>query len=227
MSKAVNDKLKLVKSVTEKYGNEVTEKELLSLSEDIGSEDFDYLAGVVIYLRQRLIHRKSRIDSFRVAFPERCYKTSAAIGSRFDTDKPTGAPLDASTINIKAKRIEEGKAYRAALAVINTSMYVAYAVERLDVLDKAYEIAMDEGTLNRDRFQYMKLFLEETRKPEDAQKMELNFNLTQNNVSINDLENKLADIANNLSSMGASAQQVIGVLTQKKDDTIEANIVKE
>lgn len=220
MSKHIKDKLELVRKVTERYGNEVSEKELLSLSEDLGSEDFDYLAGVVIYLRQRLIHRKSRMDAFRIAFPERCYKTSPATGSMFDTDKPVGAPLDASTIHIKAKRIEEGKAYRAALAVINTSMYVAYAVERLDVLDRAYNIAMDEDTSNRDRFQYMKLFLEETRKPDDAKKMEMNFNLTQNNVSINALEEKLGSIADNLMTMGASAQQVIGVLSQNKDDTI-------
>jgi hypothetical protein len=110
---------------------------------------------------------------------------------------------------VKAKRLEASQKYQAVMALIQAPLNVAYAVDRMAILEKAFEMSMDDDVSPRDRHQYMKLFLEETRKPAEAKGMEVNVNLTQNNVSIKAVEEKLDRLASRFKVLGSSAEEII------------------
>ena len=224
----VNEKLKkrleLAERVAERFDGEVGSDEIFDMAERIGSEDMDDVAGMIVYAKARLLERMGMVPSFRKAFPNRCVKRQQPRGSIYETDKPMGEPLDKSTISVKAKRLEASKRYQAVMALIQAPLHIAYAVDRMAILEKAFEISMSEEVSPRDRHQYMKLFLEETRKPADVKGMELNVNLTQNNVSIRAVEEKLDSLASQFHKFGADAQQVIEAISYNNDGTTQHEV---
>ncbi len=182
---------------------------------DIKEDEYDLLAGVIIYVKKRVVEQLSRTNSFEAAFPERCIYKGAEQGA-YDTTLQVGDKLHKTTIGIKAKRLEHSSLYKKVYTLLQTGLYISYAVERMKVLDLSLDRIYDERTADRDRAVYMKLFLEETRKPENAKEMEVNFNLTQNNVSIASVEDKMNTIAQALSH--ASAAEVIDMVHMVKDE---------
>lgn len=158
----------------------------------------------IIYAKARLVDRLSMTKAFEKAFPDRCVATGSEGSDKFSTKVEKGEQLSRATIKLKARRVESSQAYKKIYTLLQTSLYVSYAVERLQILDEAFRLAMSEHTSDREKPQYMKLFLEETRKPAEAMKMELNMQVTQNNISVVDVENKMSDIAKRLDGMDAS-----------------------
>ena len=223
MTNRMKSKLEMAEKAVERYGGQVDKDELLRFSEATSITDMDRLAGVILYARYRLVDRMGKLEAFRRAFPERCYKR-ANSGAYDNPDKAIGEPLDPSTIMVKANRIESSQTYNTIIGLLAVGLHTYYMVERLQILEKAFEIAMDDDTSHRDRHNYMKLFLEETRKPDESKGIEVNFNLTQNNISIRDVEEKLDNIAGQLLSRGSDAAEIIDVLTVNKE---ENNTVKE
>ena len=129
---------------------------------------------------------------------------------RFGTTTPIGEKLHRSTLKVKAQRLESSALYKKVFTILQTSLYVAYATDRLLILDEAFRLAMSEHTSDREKPQYMKLFLEETRKPAEAMKMELNMQVVNNNISVVDVESRMSDIAAKLD--GADAKQIIDMV---------------
>jgi len=184
---------------------------------NVDVKDMPRLVGIMIYIRQRLVEKKSRVESFKIAFPERCIVTGEG-SLTFAPSGDVGEPLGKSSIDTKAKRLENSSLYISIYSLMQTNLYIMYALDRIKVLDEALDIALDHHTPLRDKDRYMKLFLDETRKPKDAVGMEVNFNLTQNNVSIESVESKLSEIATSLK--GATAADVIdAVYIGGSDDT--------
>ena len=209
MNEKLKKRLELAEKVSDRFDGEVGSDEILDVAERIGLGDMDDVAGMIVYAKARLLERKGMVPSFMKAFPNRCVKRQQPSGSRFLTDKPIGEPLDKSTISVKAKRLEASQKYQAVMALIQAPLNVAYAVDRMAILEKAFEMSMDDDVSPRDRHQYMKLFLEETRKPAEAKGMEVNVNLTQNNVSIKTVEEKLDRLASRFKVLGSSAEEII------------------
>jgi TusA-related sulfurtransferase len=213
-----NERLEIATQVIEARSQDadiLNRDELARLAADINikPDDIPTLAGIIVYIRKRLIEKSSRLKAFKAAFPERCVLTgnkSRQYGRYQAADKVVGDPLDNSTIEIKAKRLENRDMYKQVYALLQTSLNIVYAVDRLRVLEAALDVALDDATPLRDRDRYMKLFLEETRKSENAQQLELNFNLTQNNVSIQSVEEKMNTIAQAMNH--ATAGEIVEVL---------------
>jgi len=165
------------------------------------------IIGVMLYVRYRITEKMSQAKAFELAFPERCVATKEDASATFGTTATIGEKLHRSTILVKAKRLEASPLYKKIFVILQTSLYVAYATDRLLILDEAFRISMSDRTPDRERHQYMKLFLEETRKPAEAAKMELNMNVTTNNVSVVDVESRMSDIATKLT--GSTAKSII------------------
>jgi hypothetical protein len=178
------------------------------------------LIGVMIYIRQRLINKLSRVKAFEIAFPERCIadedKAHIAAAGNYATKAKPGERLSTSAIDIKAKRLENGRIYNAVYTLLQTNMYISYAVDRMKVLDEALHIALDPMTPLRDKDRYMKMFLEETRKPDNAKAMEFNVNVQNNHINLASVEDKMNTIAQALNH--ASAAEVIEIVHQGKSD---------
>lgn len=183
----------------------------ISLDMDLKEKDMPKLVGTIIYIKKRLIEKMSRVDSFRCAFPERCIATGQDAGGKFGTTAEKGSPVHKTTIDVKAKRIEASTMYQGVYTVLQTNLYVTYATDRLRVLDEVLDSAMDRGIATRDRHNYMKLFLDETRKPEGARAMEMNVNIQNNTVNVATVEDKMNTIAQALNH--ATASEVIDMIS--------------
>ena len=192
---------------------DIDPSEIMQISGDLDSKDYTQLVGCVIYLRKRELEKLSRYESFKAAFPTRAI-ASEVERSNFETDLVNGDPLSKGTINVKAKRLETSVLYKQIHALLSTSFYVAYAVDRLRVLDEVLDMSLDRGVSDRDRHNYMKLFLDETRKPESAKGFELNLNVTSNTVNIASVEDKMNSIAQALNH--ASAGEVLDMIEKGK-----------
>jgi hypothetical protein len=184
----------------------------------VKDKDVDEVIGVIIYIQKRMVEKLGRVPSFKHAFPGRCVRTGDG------PYKGTAEHLNDGTIHIKAVRLEQKSVYKQVLLYMNTSLHVSYLIERLQVLDAALDVALDEDANLRDRHNYMKLFLDETRKPEKiAAGMEFNVNLTQNNVSIQHVEDKLDNISRQFMTIGADAEEIIDAISYKPENATIAD----
>ena len=159
---------------------------------NIREHEYAKFAKTVTYVRMRFIYKKSRYESFRVAFPERFASSE-----------------NKNTIETKARRVEEYRYYKMIVAVLVSNMHISYFAGRLKVLDLAMDKITDSKISERDRVEYMKLFLQETRKPDNVKGMELNVNIQQNNISISKVEEKMTEVGSKLE--GLNADQILEV----------------
>ena len=187
---------------------------------DISPIQTSKLIGIMIYIRKRIIEKKSRYDAFSAAFPERCIATESEGSERYERKTAVGEVLTKSTIDMKAKRLESSSMFLHVYELLQTNVYVAYALDRMKVLDKTLDIAMDDATPLRDRDRYIKIFLDETRKPEAAKAMEVNMNLTSNSVNITTVEDKMNTIAQALNH--ATAAEVIEIVHREKEENADS-----
>jgi len=161
---------------------------------NVDPNNYEKVIRTMVYIRQRFVFKKTRYEAFKIAFPHRVRDDMAR-----------------TTIETKAKRVEEYKIYKKLVATLQASLYVSYAMERIEVLDLALEKIRSFKTKDRDKIEYMKLFLQETRKPTDlAKELEVNVNVQNNNISINRIEAKMQEIGSKLDGM--SADKVLEVL---------------
>jgi len=189
----------------------------ISAEYNLKEKEYPKLIGIMIYIRKRIVERMGRIKSFKAAFPER----SVAIDCKhrlevFGRTAEVGETLHDSTIEVKAKRLEATKLYIHVYQVLQTNLYINYAVSRMAVLDEALSKSLDPTVADRDKAPYMKLFLDETRKPAAARDLEFNLNITNNDISVIDVETKMTNIAKQLE--GATAAEIIEIVHQKKTD---------
>ena len=184
----------------------------IAADQDIKPEQMPRLIGIMIYIRKRLVEKMSRARAFEIAFPERCIITDSEVDSKFSTDRKPGDKCSNATISMKASRLEQSPMYLKVYNLLQANMYVMYAIERIKVTDEALHIALDPMTPIRDKDRYMKLFLDETRKPDNAKQLELNFNLQSNTVNIASVEDKMNTIAQALNH--ASAAEIIDIIHQ-------------
>ncbi len=173
---------------------------------DIQPKDMDKLASTVVYIRKRFIEKNSRYAAFKYAFPSRCIPQE-------DANVPfpnTSGEVSRTAIEIKAKRLEQSQLYKKVVAHLQTNLYVSYAMQRMQVLDKVLDRIMSEDINNRDLAPLSKTFLDATAKPEEAKGMEVNVNFGDTS-SLKTFEDKLSDISKKLE--GKSAEEIIDVLT--------------
>ena len=193
--------------------DEIEPDEVITIASDVGSNDYKKVAKIISYIRKRQIEDKGRVEAFKHAFPERCIVSEPSKGA-FKTNRPVGSELSDSSIDIKAKRLENSNLYKAIMIILNTSLYSIFALERIEVLNKALEKINDPKVNDRNKVEYMKVFLQETRKPEKAKELELNVNIQQNNISIEQINNKLEAISSKL--LDTDAGSIIDLI-EKKD----------
>jgi len=203
----INDAINILKEID--LIDEVEPDELVQISNEVYSNDFKRVAKIISYIRKRQIEKASRVESFKHSFPERCIATEPEKGRYQERRNGTlvlkGDPLPNRTIEMKAKRLENSKLYKSIMVIMNTSLYAIFALERMDVLQKALEKINDPNVSDRNKVEYMKVFLQETRKPEKAQEFEVNVNLQQNNISIEQINNNLETIAQKLENKDAGS----------------------
>lgn len=193
-------------------------EDLAKISSDFGLKDKDYpkLIGTMIYIRKRLIEKQGRVSSFKAAFPERSVATATEHQlETFGCSVKIGEELHKSTIDIKAKRLENSQLYIHVYQLLQNNLYISYAIDRMKVLDEALDKSLDPMVADRDKPQYMKIFLEETRKPEGAKQLEFNMNITNNDVSVISIEEKMTAISTKIE--GATAAEIIEMVHQPRE----------
>ncbi len=87
-------------------------------------------------------------------------------------------------------------------------------MERYVVVDKVLEKIMDEDISNRDLAPLVKVFFDETRKPEESKGLEINLNVGDNET-MKSIDEKLNYVSDKLD--GKSADEIIDVLAIPKD----------
>jgi len=184
---------------------------------EVKPDKYKQMIGTVVYLRKRLVDNVSRQAAFKAAFPERSIATEKGDDSvNYARTTQLGEELHGSTLSVKAKRLENSKLYKQLYTVMQTNLYAMYAVERIRVLDEALRMSLDPHVADRDKPQYMKLFLEETRKPAEAAKMELSMQVTHNTMNVVSVEDKMNTIAQAMQH--ATAAEVIEMVHKGKLD---------
>ena len=188
--------------------NEVEPEELVEIMQhaEIQPKDMDKLAGTVVYIRKRFIEKVSRYLAFKVAFPDRCIPDQ-------DANVPfpnTSGEVSRTAIEIKAKRLEQSQIYKKVVALLQTNLYISYAMQRMAVLDKVLDRVMSEDISNRDLAPLAKTFIDATAKPEETKGMEVNVNFGDGTTTLKSVEDKLSDISRKLE--GKSAEEIIDVL---------------
>jgi len=212
---ALKEKLELISSVVKEAGliDEIEPAEILSLASDIGSDDYHKIIKTVLYVRKRFIERRGRVESFKYAFPEMCVVTDPNKAREWGVNKNEGDELSKSSIEIKAKRLENSKIYKSIVALLTTSTYTMFALERIKVLELVTKKIFSDKMSERDRAKYVEIFLNETRKPQDDKGIEVNIDL-RNNSDITEINDKLDKIASKL--QGVSADKIIELVAKEK-----------
>jgi len=179
-----------------------THDRLVGLVGDTGISisEIDRVSRIVTYIILREADKEPRYSAFLKSHRDRCFDAN-------------GNELSRNTIETKAKRLEMSVLYKKVYMLLRTNLYMTYAVERMNVLDMALKKIHDPDVHDRDKVQYMRVFLESTQKPEDAKGLEVNVNMNANNVSINAIEDKITNLAKQLS--GTSADEIIKKLEHK------------
>jgi len=136
--------------------------------------------------------------------------------TNYESITPVGEPLTTTTIDVKAKRLENSQLYIHVYQLLQTNLYINYAIDRMKVLDAALDIALDPHESSRDRDRYMKIFLDATEKPKDAKDFEFNVNITNNDVTVVSVEDKMSSIASSMKGM--TANQLVEVMHQERTD---------
>ena len=192
----MEDKVQTALKVAEELNmiNKINPEEIEELVHkfDIKDRDIERVIRTSVYIKARFIYKKSRVDAFKEAFPNRVDKR-----------------MKRSTIETKAQRVEDYKEYKYLVSIMSSTNYIMYAFDRMRVLDFTLEKIFDEKTRERERVEYVKTFLQETRKDDDSKKMEVNIDLKQNNVSITQIEDKLNEISNKLE--GVTANEILEI----------------
>lgn len=219
---SVGDKLKLAVDILKQNNlvDELEPDELVQISNEIGADytKYERVAKTITYIRKRTLDGLSQVEAFKAAFPDRCVGSNLSqLGNFTPTDREPvkeGEELPRRTIELKARRLENSELYRSIVAILNTSLYTIFAIERIKVLNQALEKINDPDVKDRDKVEYMKTFLQETRKPDKAKELEVNVNLQQNNISIETINKKLSDIASQLVSTPAGS--IINLLEKEQ-----------
>ena len=153
---------------------------------NIKEHEMPKFAKTVTYVRMRFVHKKSRYESFKIAFPERF----ASSDNR-------------NTIETKAQRVEQYRYYSMIVGLLSANMYISYAISRMKVLDKTLDKIFDPDVSDKNKAEFMKIFLQETRKPDNVKGMEFNVNIQQNNVSISKVEETMKEVSSKLADLDA------------------------
>jgi hypothetical protein len=127
----------------------------------------------------------------------------------FKPDNASGE-ISRTAIEIKAKRLENSRIYKKIVTLLQSSLYVAYALERYEVLDRVLDEIRNPQIPARDLAPLAKVFLDETRKPADLKGMELNVNVQNNEVNLVSIEGRLSEIASRM--VGSDANNIIEAL---------------
>jgi hypothetical protein len=199
--------------------NEIEPDELVEIMQhaQIEPKDMDKLASTVVYIRKRFIEKNSRYAAFKVAFKDRCIPQEDT-STPFPNTKP--GEVSRTTIEIKAKRLEQSQLYTKVVALLQTNLYISYAMDRMAVLDRVLSRVMSANISDRDLGSLSKTFLEETRKPDSAAGMEVNINFGEDEGTMKSIEEKLSDVAKLMS--GKTADEIIDVLALPKE-TVDGN----
>ena len=195
--------------------SEVEPHELVEIMQhaEIQEKDIDKLAGIVVYVRKRFLEKQSRYASFKVAFRDRCIPQENS-----DKNVPfpnTTGEVSRTAIEIKAKRLEQSVLYKKVVGLLQTSLYISYAMDRMVVLDKLLGRIKDDSLNGRDLASVSKVFLDATAKPESTKEFEVNMNFGDDS-SLKSIEDKLGDISARLH--GKSAEEIIDVLALPSGD---------
>jgi len=180
---------------------------------DINPNNIRKVLKIQNYIFFRVNLGLNRVESFKRAFPDRCVIGAKSHIGSYQSMKDIGEPLSESTIHVKAKRLENTLLYKKIFSVYAYSMHVAFATDRFRVVQAALEKSLDDEVNDRDRVQYMKVFLEETRAPEEKQE---GIVINVGGESISKLEDKLAQIAKKLE--GKSAQEILDVIEVEEEE---------
>ncbi len=204
--------VELIANSVSKANDDIDANELVEIMQhaEIHPKDADKLASTVVYIRKRFIEKQSRYVAFKKGFPERCIPQENTT-----TPYPnTTGEVSRTAIEIKAKRLEQSQIYKKVVALLQTNLYIGYAMERMQVLDEALQLSLDQDVSHRDKAPFMKIFLEETRKPLEVKGMEVNMNFGEE-TTLKSIEEKMSIINSKLD--GKSAEEIIDVLAMDKD----------
>jgi hypothetical protein len=198
--------------------------ELYALSNRLGTKDIPKIMRYMMYM-DLTSSGMPRTKAFRKIFPERSVATEKGLeqakngmfaAKENGEKRKVGEPLPDATIMVKAKRLENSILYKGIFALLSNSLYISYAFDRMKVLNRALSKSLSDDVADRDQVQYMKVFLDETRKAQESKAMEINLNVNTGDTNIAVFEQKLADISSKLKGLDAST--VIDVLATKKED---------
>lgn len=153
--------------------------------------------SAMAYIRLREMEGYTRVDAFKKVFPDRW--------TREDTDRSIGA---------RARRLESTDTYKKIIVEMQMNFYNVFAIERIAAVNETLRRAYTDKVGEKYNFEYMKLFLESTKKPEDAKMFEVNVNVESGGVSIADVEDRLNDIATLLD--GSTQSDIIDAILVDK-----------
>jgi len=110
-------------------------------------------------------------------------------------------------ITNKAYQIEHSKIYKAIISTFSLSLHAIFFFDRVKVLSEALELALDPCVPIKYRHNYMKVFLEETRKEEGGRELEININVGQQQKEI---EQRIEILAKKVE--GSNVKQLMDML---------------
>ena len=161
--------------------------------------DIERATNAMAYIRLRDFEHYTRVNAFKKVFPKRW--------SPSDSDM---------AIRARAHRLETTKTYKILIAEMQMNFYGVFAVERVHVMNESLRRAYDPETSEKYQFEYMKLFMENTKQPESLTKT-VDININTDGVSIKDVESKLDAIAEQL--VGKTQDEVMDAILVESNDT--------
>jgi len=190
------ERLRLASEITAKLSVDSVEADdiynLMNHSSFNTKTGIEQAANAMAYIRLRDFEKYTRVNAYKKVFPKRW------------------TPADSDDkIRARAHRFETTKSYKILIAEMQMNFYGVFAVERVHVMNETLRRAYDPDTSEKYQFEYMKMFMEHTKKPEGMEHT-VDVNINTNGVSIKDVESKLDSIVDKLT--GASQEDIMDAI---------------
>ena len=191
-----DDRLKYASELTAKLAVDSVEAEdiynLMNHSGFNTKTAIEQAVNAMAYIRLRDFEHYTRVEAYKKVFPKRW------------------TPSDSSDkIRARAHRFETTNSYKILIAEMQLNFYGVFAVERVHVMNESLRRAYDPDTSEKYQFEYMKMFMEQTKQPESLQHT-VDVNINTDGVSIKDVESKLDSIVAKLE--GASQSEIMDAI---------------
>jgi len=165
-------------------------------------EDAEKRLRILVYIQQRKIQKLPKWKAYLTAFNNK-------LEDRVKENK--------NHLSALANSLENTKRYKELAFILHANIFTSFIFDRYRVLNEVKEVALSQDVATRDKIEASKVFLQETRLPDDFNKDKLD----DNDIKIiKAIKENLTQKAKELNNSKNFLEHI-----NKKDNIVDAEVI--